>query len=47
MITMIIINWYQDYYDYDVYYDTYSQIFKNQPLLYGVDKIRDMKKYNV
>jgi hypothetical protein len=41
------INWYQDYYSYNVYYDIYSQIYKKQPLLYGVDKIRDIKKYNI
>lgn len=41
------INWYQDFYDYNVYYDIYSQIFKDQPLLYGVETIRNTKKYNI
>jgi hypothetical protein len=40
------VNWYQDVYDCSVTYDKMN-LHKNCKLLYGVDKIIDMKKYNL
>jgi len=40
------INWYQDVWDCDVYCDK-SQYIKSESLLYNVDKLKDVKKYNL
>jgi hypothetical protein len=41
------INWYQDFYDCNVYYDEDSSFIKNEPLMYGVELARAENRYNL